>query len=228
MKKLLLTVTAISALAAAAPAAAQYSSQGNYQNNNQNYQNNNQGNWNAGGGVGISNRIGQLESRLQAGIQSGVIDRTEGREIRMDLRDLRRLERQYSADGLSQTERQDLQQRLRTIRQDIRLADNGQFDRDNRYGNWQDDDRNYGQGGPYEEACQPRTGVGGLVDTVFGTSSCGLQVGQRATGNLYAVPSQYRNQFRDRNGIFYRSDGRSIYEIDARTNTVVRVHGMNR
>lgn len=217
MKKLLLGVSALGALAVAAPAAAQYG----------NAYGNQYGNANAGGGVAISNRIGQLESRLQAGIQSGVIDRAEGREIRMDLRDLRRLERQYSADGLSQSERQDLQQRLRTIRQDIRLADNGQFDRDNRYGNWQDDDR-YGQGGPYEEVCQPRAGIGGLVDTVFGTNGCSVQVGQRAPSNLGAVPSQYRYQFRDRNGLYYRSDGRSIYEIDARTNTVVRVHGMNR
>ena len=244
MKKLLLTVTAMSALAAAAPAAAQYGSQGNYNNqaNNQGYNNqgygnqgygnqgyNNSGNWNGGGQMDMSGRISQLEARLQAGIQSGDIDRTEGREIRQDLRDLRRLERQYSADGLSQTERRDLQQRLRTVRQDIRLADNGRYDRDTRYGNWQDDGSTYGQGGPYEEPCQQRSGLGGLVDTVLGQDACGgLQVGQRATGNLYAVPSQYRNQYRDGNGVYYRSDGRSIYQIDARTNSVVRVYGMNR
>jgi hypothetical protein len=220
MNKILLSMAAVGAIAVAAPAAGQ--SGYGYSNVN------------AGGAVGISNRIAQLEARLQAGVQAGAIDRIEARDLRMDLRELRRLERQYSYNGLTQTERQDLQQRLRTIRQDIRMADNGRYDRDTRYGNWQDDGY-YGQGGPYEPAydtaCDTRSGgvIGGVIDSVLGRGNdCGLRVGARATSNLYAVPSQYRYQFRDGNGVYYRSDGRNIYQIDARTNTVLRVHSMNR
>ncbi|HEX9947626.1 MAG TPA: hypothetical protein VGA98_08805 [Allosphingosinicella sp.] len=222
MNKILLSIAAIGTLAAAAPAASQAWT-----------------NSNAGGGVGIANRIAQLDARLQAGIQAGEINRAEARSLRMQLRDLRQLERQYSYNGLTQSERQDLQQRLRTLRQDIRLADNGRFDRDNRY-SWQDDYNNggyAGQGGPYEQPydsanCDTsnRGGIGGLIDGVLGRSdnNCSLRVGARATSNLYSVPSQYRYQYRDGNGVYYRSDGRNIYQIDARTQTVLRVYAMDR
>jgi hypothetical protein len=219
MKKLLLSMAAVGALAVAAPAAAQ----SGYNNVN------------AGGAVGISNRIAQLDARLQAGIREGVIDRTEARTLRMQLRQLTRLEGQYSYNGLTQAERADLRNRLRTVRQNLTLADGGRFDRDNRY-SWDDRDYDrdgrYGQGGPYEPAydstCDTRSGIGGLIDGVLGRDNCGLRVGSRATGNLYSVPSQYRYQFRDGNGIYYRSDGRQIYQIDARTNTVLRVYSMDR
>lgn len=246
MNKILLSMAAVGALAAAAPAAAQSGYYGT----------------NANAGFGISNQIAQLDARLQAGIQAGLIDRREARELRMDLRDLRRLERQYSYNGLTQAERQDLRQRVRALRQEIRMADNGRYDRDNRYGNWNDpydndgyagrmdrnndgwDDRDFdrdgriddgysGRGGPYEPAydpaCDTRGGIGGVIDSVLGRDNCySLRVGQRATGNLYSVPSQYRYQYRDGNGVYYRSDGRAIYQIDARTNTVLRVYAMDR
>ena len=56
----------------------------------------------------------------------------------------------------------------------------------------------------------------------------GLRVGQRASGNLHGVPYQYQGQFRDGNGYSFRSDGRAIYQIDARSNTVVRTYAINR
>ncbi len=78
-------------------------------------------------------------------------------------------------------------------------------------------------------------GLGGIIDSIFGggnnrnNDECGgLRVGQRAGGNLSAVPYQYRTQFRDGGGVYYRSDGRAIYQIDARTDTVLRVYDMNR
>ncbi|MFL6845600.1 MAG: hypothetical protein ACJ8ER_12050 [Allosphingosinicella sp.] len=246
MKKILLTMTAVGALAIAAPAAAQYS------------------NVNAGGTVGFSNRIAQLDARLQAGIRSGDVDRTEARNLRMELRELSRLDRQYSYNGYTQTERMDLQNRIRDLRQELRTADNGRYDRDNRYGSWNDDvyntntarydrygnrddrngqyDRNgnpigatngyYGQGGPYEPVdtyCENRGGIGGVLDNVLGRDNCtGYRVGSRVSGNLGSVPSQYRYQYRDGNGVYYRSDGRNIYQIDARTDTVIRIYSMDR
>jgi hypothetical protein len=225
MKTILLTMAAVGALAAAAPAAAQYGYGSNV---------------NAGGTVGISNRIAQLDARLQAGIQAGVIDRTEARGLRMELRQLQRLQQQYSYNGLTPAERQDLQMRLRQFRDDLRLADNGRYDRDTRYGSWNDPYYNEGaytgRGGPYEEPYDTncysnnRGVIGGVIDSVLGRNdNCyGLRVGARATGNLYSVPSQYRYQYRDGNGVYYRSDGRAIYQIDARTNTVIRVYPMDR
>jgi hypothetical protein len=227
MKKILFSMAALGAIAVAAPAAAQYG-----------YGNNGYNNVNAGGSVGISNRIAQLNARLQAGINTGVIDRVEARNLRMQMRQLQRLDRQYSYNGLTQAERQDLQMRLRTLRSDIRMADNGRFDRDTRYGAWNDPFYNEGytgQGGPYEQsydyACDNNRGViGGVIDSVLGRNdNCySLRVGSRAGGNLYSVPSQYRYQYRDGNGVYYRSDGRAIYQIDARTNTVLRIYSMDR
>jgi hypothetical protein len=212
MKKLLAMITAATALATAMPAAAQW---------NRNY----------GDTTGIHNRIAQLDARVQAGINSGAITRNEARRLRWQISELRRLERQYSYNGLSRNERMDLSQRIRDTRQEIRLADNYRYDRDTRYGSWDDrywnEGRYTGQGGPYEEvlACETRNGFGGVIDRLVGRDYC-YDVGQRVSGTLYDVPYQYRDRYRDGSNIYYRTDGRVIYAIDARTNTVVRVHRM--
>ncbi|HYG48782.1 MAG TPA: hypothetical protein VD846_12690 [Allosphingosinicella sp.] len=223
MNKILLSMAAVGAIAVAAPAASQTWN-----------------NANAGGGMGISNRIAQLDARISAGISSGEISRAEARNLRMELRQLRRLEQQYSYNGLTQAERQDLRARLRNLREDIRVADNGRYDRDNRFGAWNDpfynNDGYTGQGGPYQEPydahCETNTrgGIGGLIDGVLGRNDndCAVRVGARAPSNLYAVPSHLRYQFRDGNGVYYRSDGRNVYQIDARTQTVLRVYSMDR
>jgi hypothetical protein len=213
MKKLLTLLGVASALAAVTPAAAQ--------------------NWNdpnAGGTVALETRIAQLDARLQAGIRTGVINRSEARALRQQIADLRRLHGRYSYNGLTRVERDDLRNRIRDTRQQLRLADNGRFDRDTRYGSWNDREWNngyYGQGGPLEEVyCERRTGIGGVFDSVLGRNTC-LQVGDPASGNLYAVPNEYRSQFRDNSYRYFRSDGRLIYEIDARTNRVARIHSID-
>jgi hypothetical protein len=136
MKKILLSMAAVSALSIGAPAAAQYQNQGygNGSYQNRNYQNGANGN--------VAARIGQLQARLQAGVQSGAISRQEAQPLRQQLRQLIQLERQYSFNGLSGQERADLQQRIRNLRQQIQFAEGGQgrFG-DRRYG---DDDRRYG------------------------------------------------------------------------------------
>jgi len=319
MKKLFLAMTAITALAAAAPAAAQYGNQS----------------YGAGADVGIDNRIAQLEARLQAGIQAGTIDRREAFSLRQQLLQLRRLERRYSYNGLTVQERADLQQRLRTLRQQMRAADgglgygrneddrwgdtggygqSGRIDRNNdgyddrdynrngrwddemsdgryvdrnndgyddrdynrngrwddetsdgryvdrnndgyddrdynRNGRWDDemsdgryvdrnndgyDDRDYNRNGRWEDDVSDgryrQTDDRGIVERVIDTVTGGatLRVGQRVSGNLSAVPYEYRGQYRDGGGVYYRSDGRAIYEIDARTDTVLRIYAMNR
>ena len=246
MKHILLSMAGIAALAGGAPALAQYTG-GRYTNQPGAYQNPNGVNGNGN----LSVRIGQLQTRIQAGVQSGAISRSEAVPLRQQLRQLTQLERQYSRNGLTGQERSDLQQRIRSLRQQVRQADGGaqgrydQYDRDD-YGQngqydprndrdridsnndgWDDRDRNRNgrwdddAGNGYPEPVQPRSGLGGLLDSVLGGG--GLRVGQRASANLGAVPAEYRNQYRDGNGVYYRSDGRAIYQIDAQTQAVVRV-----
>jgi hypothetical protein len=223
MKKLLI-LAAAGAAAIAAPAAAQ--------NSNNGYGWGTQSNVNAQASVNLQNRIAQLETRLQAGIQSGAISRSEATMLRRDIRTLTRLERQYSRNGLTQAERQDLQQRIRAVRQQFRMADGGMN------GQWADneaDDGYYGQGGAYEEvtSCGRSGGglIGGVLGGILGNRGGGdecIEPGERAPSGLGAVPYELRNQFRDGNGIIYRTDGRNVYQIDVRTNTVLRVYGAQR
>ena len=117
MKTVFATLTTTAALAAAAPVAAQSA-------------------LNANAGIGISNRIAQIETRINAGVQSGEIDRREARTLRYELRQLQRTERQYLRNGLTAEERRDLQQRLRALRQDVRLADG----RGRGYDRWDDEE----------------------------------------------------------------------------------------
>jgi hypothetical protein len=219
MNKLLILMAAGTA-AIAAPAVAQ---SGN------GYAYGTQGTVNAQASVNLQNRIAQLETRLQTGIQSGAITRSEATNLRTQVRALTRLERQYSRNGLTQAERQDLQQRLRSVRQQFRMADGGGN------GQWADNDMEaggyYGQGGAYEEvtSCERGNGgglIGGVLGGILGNRNNGcVAPGSRAPADLGAVPSELRNQFRDGNGIVYRSDGRNVYQIDVRTNTVLRVYG---
>lgn len=185
MKRTFFLLTAVSALCAAAPAAAQYRNQ-------------------YGLDTSFDARIGQLQSRLDAGVRAGTIDRREAWRLRREIAALDRLERQYGYNGFSRAERIDLQRRLRDAREDLRLADNGSWDRNDRY-SW--DDRAYytGRGGPEDDWL-------------------GLRIGQRATGNLVIVPDKYRMRYRDRSDVYYRSDGHMIYEIDARTNLVLNAY----
>ena len=131
MKKILLSMAAVSALAIGAPAAAQFS--------NSSYQGGAYTDVNANVGA----RIGQLQARLQAGVQSGAINREEARALRQQLRQLRDLERQYNVNGLTGRERADLQLRIRNLRQQIRYAEGGQGNYRN--GDYDDDDYARGQ-----------------------------------------------------------------------------------
>jgi hypothetical protein len=273
-KTFFIALAATSAIAAAAPASAQ---SGGYGGNAYGANNN------------IEVRTDQLQMRLQAGVRSGAITRAEAMPLREQLRQLTRLETLYARDGISGRERADLQQRIASLRQGIRMAervtdgrysrdedrydrddsygrDDDRYDRDERYGRgdvdtrydrnndgWDDrdgnrdgrwdvdsrydsnrdgyDDRDYNRDGRWDndqgyQQTNDRGVVGQILDRVTGNS--GLRVGQRASANLGSVPYDYRNQYRDSSNVYYRSDGRNIYQIDARTQTVVRIYAMNR
>lgn len=234
MKTLLLGL-AFTAAAITGPAAAQSPNSG-YQDRDGNYRDEDD----RSGRGNISARIEQLRERIQAGVQSRAISRQEAAPLWSGLRSLTQLERRYSRDGLDNRERQDLQARLRSLRQDVRRADNGAsgrydaWDRDNGRGDDRYDDRNYDgndrrdddRDDGYREP-EPRGGLGGVIDGVFGRNPETLEVGQRAPSDLYGVPYEYRGRYRDTDRSYYRSDGRQIYQIDARTQTVIRIHAMN-
>jgi hypothetical protein len=235
MRRFLLATAAVSALALASPAAAQLEREFEVRSD-------------AEFNARLDQRLDMIEDRLEAGIDAGTVNRTESRNIRSQLRTLARLQREYSANGFTNIERTELVRRLRTLRQETRMADGRGYDRNRRYGSaddWWDDDEAYqGRGGPFDAdgdgwddrdcdrdgdvdsgTCDTRReGFGGFIDTILGTG--GLRVGQRVTGELYAVPGQYRNRYRDDSRYYYRSDGRRIYQIDARTDVVARVYPM--
>jgi hypothetical protein len=251
MKKILLSMAALSALAIATPASAQLGVLADSR---------------------IDVRINDLQSRIQAGVQQGSISRQEAQSLRAQLRELSRLERQYSRDGLSRGERQELQQRIQSLRQNIRTAemsgggrdgrwgdrDGDRFERDcppglekrnngcvppgqvGRDGRWEDrrddrddrwEDRREDRDERWEDRRDDRDD---RRDDRWddrdrdGYGIGGLRVGQRVTAGLGAVPYQYRNQYRDGGGVYHRSDGRNIYRIDARTHVVLQVYALNR
>ncbi len=265
MKRLLVTMAAVSALSVAAPAAAQY----------------------AGGG--IQAQMEQLQLRLQAGVRSGAISRGEAIRLREQLGQLTRLERQYGQGGFSRRELGDLQQRIQAARQALRYAersadnrydrnadgrddrydrnrdgyddrydrdrdgdddrydrndddrddrydrnrdgDDDRFDRDNdgdddRYDRDDDDrdDRYDGAEDRYDRDLDPD----GRGRDDAQEDGVGLRIGQRAPADLGALPYEYRSRYRDGNGTYYRSDGRFIYQVDGRTQAVVRIYPIDR
>ncbi len=241
MNRLLLSL-AISAAAITGPAGAQ-NPEDRYQDRLGSYRDDDSGRGN------MSARIEQLRERIGAGVQSGAISRREALSLRASLLSLTQLERRYSRNGLNNEERRDLQMRLRSLRQEVRQADSRA---QGRYDNWdrpgggngdryddRDGDRDDGRGydrddSRYEDADdgyperEQRGGLGGVIDGVLGRNAATLQIGQRAPTDLYGVPYEYRDRYRDTDQSYYRSDGRQIYQIDARTQAVVRIHAMNR
>jgi hypothetical protein len=258
MSRSIITLAAVSAIALAAPAAAQSST------------------------AGVQTRINQLQTNIQAGVQNGMITRSEAQTLREQLRQLRQIERQYSLNGLSGNEREDLNNRIRTLRQHIRFAARNDDLRGNRYGQaewidrnrdgyddrdtdrdgrWDDnvrgsqygqadwidrnrdgyddrdydrdgrldDDGYYGQGGPYDEVsqvCADRGGIGGLIDRVLGGDNC-LSIGERVPSGLSALPYELRDDFRDGNGFYHRYYDGNVIQVDARTQTVVRIYDVD-
>ena len=213
MRPIHLAMSAVVALAMAVPAAGQVRGGYNY-------------GYNHDADTRFDLRIEQLENRIEAGTRAGTINRREAWRLRNQLSQIDRLEDRYARGGFSVAERRDLQQRIRNLRQNVRVADRGSWDRYERYGYWGDEDRYLGRGGPIgETACVDRRGFAGLIDDLTGRETC-FSVGQRFTGGLYALPNTYRMRYRARPGVYYRTDGRNIIAIDARTHVILDIDPM--
>jgi hypothetical protein len=107
MKKIILSIAAVAALSAGAVAPASAQSRGS----------------------GLDNRIENLQAQIQRGVQRGTISRNEAQPLRNQLRDLTRLERQYSRGGFTRAEQRSLQQGIQSLRQRISYAEASRGDR---------------------------------------------------------------------------------------------------
>lgn len=105
MKKILAAAAAVSVLAVAAPAAAQ--------------------SWES-----INQRQANLDQRIDVGVRNGSLTRNEAVRLRAEFRDLTRLEARYRSDGLSRSERADLDRRFDALSARIRYERHDRQDRD--------------------------------------------------------------------------------------------------
>lgn len=141
MKRIIASVLAVSAIAAAAPALAQtYNPYGDYDRDgvanrydyNDGYGNNDRrgdyGYGNRGGyrgygqWQGVSGRINAIERRIDVGIRSGQITRNEAYRLRGELRNITYLETRYRrSGGMSAWERTDLDRRLDRLAVQVRM-----------------------------------------------------------------------------------------------------------
>ncbi|HEY5711749.1 MAG TPA: hypothetical protein VIT38_07625 [Allosphingosinicella sp.] len=212
MKKTLFLLTAVTAFAAAAPATAQ--NYGRYAAPNQGYSRYE---------TNFDARIQRLRGWLNSRERAGTIDRREATSLRRQINDLNRLEQRYRYGGFTAFESDDLQNRIQILDQNLQVAHAGSMDRYGRYqqgGYYGQQDGYYGQQGIYGQQ-GGYYGRGGPVEELVG-----LLIGQRAPTNLGRVPYDYGARYRDREDVYYRSDGRSIYEIDARSGMVMQVYPM--
>ena len=240
MKTMLLTMTALTGLAFAAPAAAEP--------------------WNGG-------RTAELQQRIDAGIASGSISSNESGALRTSLRRLVTLEQRYSAGGFTGRENAVLRQRSADLRRDINGAERTDVRRDRRAAA---EDRRARRAAADERraaaaedrradrlasearrdrrdaaeirrdaAADARSDRRDAIDqrrdvdaraaasarfagVVPGDRFAGdARIGQPASLRMTAMPEAYRDQYRDGDDFYYRWDDKRIYQLDRRTNLIV-------
>ena len=207
-------MTALAALSVAMPATAQP--------------------WN-----GHRTHSGELQMQIEAGFDSGAISHNEATTLRNRLRQLVRLERRFSPNGISGRENAVLQQHSNALRQQISLAERsgyGRSDRDraawddrydrehradwesryvrDREAAWASRDRRDGRFGSAARFDRPNRG-----DRFAGDA----RIGQHTSMRMTALPRQYREEFRDDQDFYYRYDDGRIYQIDRRTDLILRL-----
>lgn len=84
----------------------------------------------------INERQDNLDTRIEAGVRSGDLTRTEARELRDAFGDIAALEARYRADGLSNWERNDLNSRFDALSNRIRYDRNDGQQRGDRWDDW--------------------------------------------------------------------------------------------
>lgn len=120
MKKTLISIAAVSTLAAAAvPAIASAQPYG--------------GGY-GGGWQNVDQRLANLDRRIDRGVQTGALTRREAQSLRFEFRQLVRLEDRYRHNGLDRWERADLNRRFDALSARIRWERQDGQDRRYDYG----------------------------------------------------------------------------------------------
>lgn len=201
MIKYLVTAAAVAALSSAAPASAQVG--GILQQGLQGLF--------GGSGSGIGSQIDALDRQIRISFQRGELSQSEAGRLQNELLQIRQLHQSYKQDGLSRSERYELQQRLERIERRIQTA---RYDRDDRYGDhdgYDNDDNRYGRNG-----CPP-----GLAKKHNGCLPPGQAKKQNGYDDRYG--SDYGDRYANTDRYIYRRDGDRVLQIDRRTGQVVRV-----
>lgn len=207
MKKIYMTLAAVSALAVTAPVAAQQRSP--YRPAPQSWNDNRQ-------------NTQQLQMRFDAGLRSGAISRREAMGLRTQLRQLTQLERQYSRAGFNDWERRALRERSRTLNMSLMAAErsgNGGFGRDERIG---ENDRGKDGDRRWEGYSQTDR-----RDTRGDRFNGDVRVGQRFSDRQIALPTQFRARYQDSDASYYRYDEDRIYQIDRRTGLIMAMFSID-
>jgi hypothetical protein len=79
----------------------------------------------------VNQRQDNLDRRIDQGVRNGGLTRMEAQRLRVEFRDIARLENRYRANGLTRWERRDLDRRFDVLSAKIRIERN---DRQDRYG----------------------------------------------------------------------------------------------
>jgi hypothetical protein len=93
-------------------------------------------------------------------------------------------------------------------------SDDWDFDDDRWDDDRWDDDGRWGDDDRWDD--DRRWQSGARLDT-------GLRIGVRAPINMPGVPPEYRSRYPDGGGVYYRYDDGQIFQIDARTNVILRI-----
>lgn len=128
MKKILLSIAAVSAIAAAVPAVASAQAYGPDRGYDHGFDRGPDRGYGDGG-----DRVARLDQRIDMGIRSGGLTRPEARRLKGELRETARLEARYRRGGLTGWERADLDRRFDRISTQIRY-ERHDGDRDYGYG----------------------------------------------------------------------------------------------
>lgn len=106
MRKILISAALLSAAAVAAPAAAQYAPRAPYAQNQFR-------------GNGLQAQLRELDQRVAAGFQRGLLSRSEANRLSNDIRRLEMRVRGRAYDGLGFRERRNLEDRVQELRRRV-------------------------------------------------------------------------------------------------------------
>jgi len=152
----------------------------------------------------------QLQVQIDAGVRQGTISRHESFELREDLSQLVRLERQFSPNGINGREHAVLTQRSTSLAKDIRIAMRDPNRRGDQSAAW-DGCATYGN------YADPRFSGPHPGDRFIGDT----RIGQHATARIVTMPVQYRTDYVDNDRIYYGYDNGRVYQIDRQSQMIL-------